>query len=199
MENILQFKITLKEIRPLIWRHIQVTDDYRFDRFHQVIQIAMGWWNYHLHEFHIKGREIGMPDDDYAYEFPNLEDEGTVYLRDLELEKGDQFTYLYDFGDHWEHLLKVEKATEGALSAPSCLMGKNACPPEDCGGIWGYADLLKILKNPRHPEHENWREWLRQGHDPAFFDIDGVNTELAKFAVWHRRHPKARSTPWHQI
>ncbi|MCB9052389.1 MAG: plasmid pRiA4b ORF-3 family protein [Lewinellaceae bacterium] len=87
MENILQFKITLKEIRPLIWRRIQVTDDYRFDRFHQVIQIAMAWWNYHLHEFHIKGREIGMPDDDYAYEFPNLEDEATVYLRDLELKK----------------------------------------------------------------------------------------------------------------
>ncbi|MCB9298251.1 MAG: plasmid pRiA4b ORF-3 family protein [Lewinellaceae bacterium] len=64
MENILQFKITLKEIRPLIWRRIQVTDDYRFGRFHQVIQIAMGWWNYHLHEFHIKGWEIGMPDDD---------------------------------------------------------------------------------------------------------------------------------------
>lgn len=197
MSKILQIKITLQESRPLIWRRFQLTDDYRFDRFHQVIQIAMGWWNSHLHEFRIKGREIGMLDDDYDY--PNLEDEASVYLRDLELEKGDKFSYLYDFGDSWEHLLVVEKVTDGALSAPSCLMGENACPPEDCGGIWGYKGLLKILKNPKHPEYESWQEWLPPGFNPASFYIDIVNFELAKFAVWHRKHPRARSTPWHQI
>ena len=199
MGNIIQFKITLLGIQPLIWRQFQVTDDYRFDRFHQVIYLVMGWWNSHLHEFKIGDREIGMPDDDYDYEFPNLEDESEVFLHEMEFKKGDEFHYLYDFGDHWEHHLKVEKVTKGALSAPSCLRGKNACPPEDCGGITGYNNMLKVLKKPNDPEYESWIRWLPDGYSPKFYDIHGVNTELAKFAVWHRRHPRAKSTPWHQI
>ena len=199
MGNIVQFKITLLGSRPLVWRQFQVTDDYRFDRFHQVIYMVMGWWNSHLHEFRIGDREIGMPDDDYKYEFPNLEDETQVFLHEMEFKKGDEFLYLYDFGDHWEHRLKVEKVTAGALSAPSCLSGKNACPLEDCGGISGYINMLKVLKKPTDPEYESWMEWLPKGFSPTRFDIDAVHTELGKFAVWHRRHPRAKSTPWHQI
>ena len=199
MTNILQFKISLIGSKPLIWRRFQVTDDYRFDRFHQVIFLVMGWWNSHLHEFKIKGREIGMVDGDALDFFPNLEDETQVYLRDLDLQKGEQFHYLYDFGDSWEHNLKVEKVTEGALSAPSCLSGKNACPPEDCGGIYGYAAMKAALKNPRHPEYETWINWAPENFDPTLFDIDAVNTELAMFGNWHRMHPRAKSTPWHQL
>lgn len=108
MPKILQLKILLIESNPLVWRTFKLSDDYRMDRFHQVLQIVMGWNNSHLHEFRIKGREIGMIDDHFSLDSPNLEDETKVYLRDLDLKGKDTFNYFYDFGDSWEHLIDVE-------------------------------------------------------------------------------------------
>lgn len=199
MSKTLQFKIVLIESNPLVWRTFKLTDDYRMDRFHQVLQIVMGWNNSHLHEFRVKGREIGMPDDFYVAEFPALEDETTIYLKDLNLQAKDTFTYLYDFGDSWEHVLYVEYISEQELLNPVCIEGDKACPPDDCGGVGGYADLLEVLKDKNHPEYESYKEWLPKGFKPNIFPIKAVNEELVTFGAWHRKHPRKKSTPWHII
>jgi hypothetical protein len=205
MTNILQFKITLLGSQPLIWRQFQVTDDYRFDRFHQVVFLVMGWMNSHLHEFDIGERKIGMLLGD-GMDLPGLEDETKIFLKDMNFKEGDAFRYLYDFGDNWEHLLEVEKVTVGALSAPSCLNGQNACPLEDCGGIYSYNEMLRNHNEADGTEdEEGWDDEDYLGvrlpfdYTPSHYDIHGVNSELAKFGVWHRKHPRAKATPWHQI
>ena len=199
MPNILQFKILLVESNPLIWRRFRVTDDYRMDRFHQVLQIVMGWMNSHLHEFRIKDRNVGMLMDTFFDDFPKVEDETTLYLREMKLQASDSFAYIYDFGDNWLHVLEVEKIYSGELEHPECLEGQQACPPEDCGGIWGYEDLLEILKDQSHPEYEEYEEWLPEGFKPDYFPLDAINKELKAFGEWHRKHPRKKSTPWHQI
>ncbi len=199
MPNILQFKITLRGGKPPIWRRFQVTDDYRLDRFHQVIQIVMGWWNAHLHEFDIFGQRYGMHMPHIMDSFDEGEDETKYHLKDFKLKAGEKMDYLYDFGDSWEHQLLVEEVSPGTLNAPMCLKGKGACPPEDCGGIWGYQEVMEAVKDPRHPEHEEMMEWLPEDFDPTHFNIESINEELRRFGEWHRKNPKAKSTPWHQI
>jgi hypothetical protein len=199
MANTLHFKIILIEAEPMIWRTFEVPDDYRMDRFHQVIQIVMGWRNCHLHEFRVGDRLIGMVDD-MALDFtPQLEDEGKIYLRDLPLHEKQGYSYLYDFGDSWQHLLYLNMISGRAIKDPVCRDGRGACPLEDSGGVWGYANLLEILKNPDHPEHEEWIQWQPKGFDPNHFPIREINKELKKFGAWNRKHPRKRSTPWHQI
>ena len=199
MPKTLQFKLTLLGSKPAIVRRLQVMDDYRLDRFHQVIQIAMGWHNSHLHEFDVNGQRYGMPENDLMDDFDDMEDETKFFLKDFNLRQGDQLGYLYDFGDSWEHRLEVEAVTEGNIDTPLCLKGKGACPPEDCGGVWGYRDIIKIIKNPKHPEYDDWAEWLPENFDPAFFDLKKTNAGLQRFGEWHNKHPKDKSTPWHQI
>lgn len=199
MSQTLHFKIVLIESKPLIWRTFQVTDDYRFDRFHQVIQIVMGWQNSHLHEFRIKDRLIGMVDEWSEEYSPGMEDETKIYLRDVSLDEKEAFTYLYDFGDSWSHVIYLENISNTKLLDPICTGAEKACPPEDCGGVWGYSDLLEILKDPSHPEYDEYIEWLPSGFNPDHFSLEAVNTELKKFGAWHRKHPRMKSTPWHQL
>ncbi len=199
MSKTLHFKIVLIESKPLVWRTFKVTDDYRLDRFHQVLQIVMGWNNSHLHEFKIKGHQVGMVDDMSVEYAPEMKDETKIYLGDFNLDEKDTFTYLYDFGDSWSHVLYVENINHQKLLNPICTDGKRACPPDDCGGVWGYADMLDILKNPSHPEYEEYMEWLPEGFNPASFSPESVNKELEKFGAWHRKHPRKKSTPWHQL
>lgn len=197
---IIQFKISLLDSQPLIWRRFQVQDTYRMDRFHQVIQITMGWDNKHLHEFQIDQRRIGMIFGDMDdFEGENLEDENKLYLKDLRLKAGDRFGYWYDFGDDWRHILEVEEVMEGALAVPIVLDGKQAGPIEDCGGIGGHLSILDFIKDPVHAEDQYWRDWLPEDYDPTYFSLAEINAELTKFGKWHARHPKARSTPWHQV
>lgn len=199
MPKTLQLKIQLLGSEPLIWRTFKVTDDYRMDRFHQVIQIVMGWSNSHLHEFRVKSRVIGMLDDFNMGDFQEVEDETKVRIRDFDLKQKDTFHYLYDFGDSWEHIISVEDISTEELLNPLCLEGEKACPPDDCGGVWGYADLLEILKDKKHPEYEDYKEWLPKGFKPHVFPLKAVNAELASFGAWHRKHPRKKSTPWHFI
>lgn len=197
---IIQFKISLLGSQPLIWRRFQVRDDYRMDRFHQVIQIVMGWDNKHLHEFHLEGRRIGMVLDGMDdFEGENLEDENQLFLKDLQFKAGDRFGYWYDFGDDWKHVLEVEAITEGSLDVPLLLDGEQACPQEDCGGIGGHQSIINFLKDPVNAEDQYWREWLPEDYDPADFSVREANAELTKFGKWHNRYPKKRSTPWHQV
>ena len=198
MNNTFHFKVTLNDSKPSIWRTFRVEDSYRMDRFHQVIQIVMGWHNAHLHHFKIGERFMGIRFND-GMDLPDMEDENRLYLKDFSLQKGDKFEYLYDFGDSWYHTIEVLAVNASENSSLLCTGGKRACPPEDCGGIYSYNELVKVLKKPAHPDYKSWTNWLGDDFDPADFSIDSINGELAKFGAWHNKHPRKKSTPWHQI
>ncbi len=162
-----QFKVTLNGIEPPIWRRIQVPASYSFWDLHVALQDAMGWLDYHLHVFLVRkprGRkdvEIGIPDEEY---------EDHVVLPGWRVPIAEYFTapgsralYRYDFGDDWEHevLLEGVLPKEKGARYPRCLAGERACPPEDCGGVPGYLDLLDVLSNPQHEEHGEMVAWLK--------------------------------------
>jgi hypothetical protein len=155
--SIYQLKITLNGIRPPVWRRIQVSSNIGLPRFHDMIQIVMGWGDYHLHQFIIDGEYYGVPHPDYGLEMKN---ESRVKLNQVMFAEKDKFVYEYDFGDSWEHIILLEKILPpvSGVDYPVCLKGKRACPPEDCGGIWGYESLLETIQNPAHPEYEEMLE-----------------------------------------
>lgn len=176
-----RIKVTLKRIRPPIWRRLLVPSDLTLARLHDVIQIAMGWRNVHLHEFTAGGRVIGEPGPGLGGPLgPPAPREETVTLGELLRKEKDKIGYEYDFGDSWEHEIRLEKILppDPDLRHPVCLKGRRACPPEDCGGPWGYADLLEALADPEHPEHETLTEWLPAGWDPERFDLEEINEKL---------------------
>jgi hypothetical protein len=175
---LLQFKITLTGIRPPIWRRVLVPEGLSLSGLHDVIQEVMGWTDSHLHDFQWREKRFGMPDPEFDWD--RVIDEVTVTLKELGLPVKDRLKYMYDFGDGWEHVLTVEKILEaGEHQAPVCLKGARSCPPEDCGGIWGYANLLEILKDPTHKEYEEWKTWLPEDFDPEQFNLAEVNSGLS--------------------
>ncbi len=176
-----QIKVTLKGSKPPIWRRIQVTSDTSLYELHHILQVVMGWENYHLHQFTIGGTYFGEPHPDYGFE---MEDEAPVQLHQVVSGVKTKFVYEYDFGDSWEHNILIEKILplEAGQHYPLCLTGRRACPPEDCGGIWGYAYFLEAIQSPDHPEHEDMLEWVGGDFDPEAFDLDEINRELKKFA-----------------
>lgn len=176
---IFQLKVTLKDIRPLIWRRIQIADPITLAQLHLILQEVMGWANSHLYQFTIGGINYGIPDDEWGLK---IEDAKKVKLADMVAEEKSKFVYEYDFGDGWEHEILVEKVLppEKGQRYPVCLAGKRACPPEDCGGAWGYANLLEIIRNPRHKEYKEMMEWLGEGFEPEAFDVDEVNMVLMR-------------------
>ena len=163
--TVYQIKVTLKDSEPPIWRSFQVTGDTNLYELHQAIQVVMGWDDYHLHEFIVDGLHYGVPDPEYVFE---MNDETRFTLSQVVGAEQSSFTYEYDFGDGWGHALLVEKILppEPGVRYPICLTGKRACPPEDCGGIWGYGNLLEIIRDPEDSEYEDTIEWLREGFDP---------------------------------
>ncbi|MBW6462070.1 MAG: plasmid pRiA4b ORF-3 family protein [DPANN group archaeon] len=173
MEKIFQLKIVLDGSKPKIWRRVLVEDTTTFDRMHNIIQKVMGWGNCHLHMFHVGVSEIGEPDPDYE---GNIKDSKKIKLKDILILK-QKFRYEYDFGDCWDHIITVEKILnkEDSKKYPVCIAGEMACPPDDSGGIWGYEELLEIMKNKSHPEHEHTVEWMGEDFNPEEFDIDKVN------------------------
>jgi hypothetical protein len=179
-----QLKITLRGSKPAIWRRLVVRADMRLDRLHTVIQIAMGWTNSHLHQFSAgSGFALtfyGTPDPGFAGMGNQTLNEQRYTLADLAPAVRRKFGYQYDFGDSWEHQVAVEKVLppDAAFRHPLCLAGANACPPEDCGGIWGYYNLIAILADPRHPEQVEMKEWIGEEFDPTEFDLDQVNARL---------------------
>lgn len=176
-EQILQLKITLDHISPPIWRRVLVPDSMTLGDLHSVIQIAMGWTNSHMHEFQVHGVSYGEPDLEYL---DDMLDEWDAPLSGLALREKLRFKYTYDFGDGWEHSVVVEKflPVDRTLQYPVCVKGKRSCPPEDCGGTWGYAALLETIKDPTDPERDEMLEWLGEGFDPEEFDLDDVNAML---------------------
>ena len=176
--SLLQFKITLKRIRPPVWRRFLVPEGISLSDLHDVIQEVMGWWNSHLHQFLCKRKRYGVPDPDW--DSGKIIDDGTISIKDLGLSVKDKILYEYDFGDGWEHELLLEKILpKEERMVPVCLKGARACPPEDCGGPWGYENLLEVLKNPEDEEYTSWKEWLPEDFDPEHFDLDGINSRLS--------------------
>jgi len=175
--SICQLKVTLTGSKPPIWRRLLVPSTVRLSDVHDVLQIAMGWTNSHLHEFIAKGERYGASDPEMDYE-PG--EESRVRLGQLLQKEKDSLDYEYDFGDGWRHKIVLEKilSFDKKTVLPKCVAGKRACPPEDCGGIWGYENLLKVIRDPSDPEYEETMEWLGENFDPDAFDIAEVNAVL---------------------
>lgn len=180
--RVYQFKITLKGIKPPIWRRIQVKDC-TLDKFHGHIQTAMGWTNSHLHQFEISGIVCGDPellDDGWEDETPPVNSRRTK-LNAVVPPDGRQFRfhYEYDFGDCWEHEILFEGyfSAEKGIRYPICLEGKRACPPEDVGGFHGYQRFLKALADPKHAEHKLLMDWGGP-FDPEEFDAEEATERM---------------------
>ena len=162
--EIYQLKVTLNHIKPPIWRRVQVPGEIKLGKLHRILQAAMGWTDSHLHAFRIGNENYGVPDPDFSDDTKN---ERNIRLDSI-AQQGGRFFYDYDFGDGWEHEIKVEKIlpAETAVHYPRCVDGKRACPPEDCGGPPGYEYLLEVLADPEHEEHDSMIEWIGGELDP---------------------------------
>jgi hypothetical protein len=179
---IYQLKITLKGFRPPIWRRVLVPSDFTLARLHWVMQAAMGWTNSHLHHFRVGETYYSLPFPGTDWEDADEEDARRVKLAQVAPRAKAKFEYEYDFGDSWDHEILVEKILppEPGAKYPLCIVGKGACPPEDVGGVWGYAEFLKAIADPEHKEHEMYLEWIGGGFDPDAFDLDEVNRALRR-------------------
>ncbi|MEK6927942.1 MAG: plasmid pRiA4b ORF-3 family protein [Nanoarchaeota archaeon] len=178
----LQLKVNLKEIKPKIWRRFVVSDDISFDKLHSIIQNVMGWENYHLYSFEIHGERIELPDEEGYSEEESKNSENIKIKEYLNAEKL-KFIYLYDFGDSWEHEIVVEKLLsilpDNVKYVPFCLEGNNACPPEDCGGVFGYEQCIQVLndKKKSNGDSKELLEWLGNWK-PDDFNITEVNKKF---------------------
>jgi hypothetical protein len=173
---IYQLKIALKDIKPEIWRRVQIKDC-SLEKLHQIIQVCMGWDSYHMWSFKIVDEEFGDdPDGEMGMSSPRKAKLSAIVSQGVK-----KFRYVYDFGDNWEHEIKIEKVleTDPKVKYPRCLEGARACPPEDCGGPWGYPNFLEAIGNPAHAEHEDMLEWIGGKFDPEAFDLKTVNRHLA--------------------
>jgi hypothetical protein len=194
--TIARLKITLDDLKPAVLRRIEVPLTIRLDRLHLAIQAAMGWSNSHLYE--IRARDVGWgePDPDWgdgpldaskATLAGVLEDIGTKTLR-----------YLYDFGDGWEHTIKIERIADAVpgLAYPRLVEAAGRCPPEDVGGPWGYAELLAALADPQHERHAELKDWIADDFDSESVDVDHLADKLEGLAKrWSRRPAVRRQRP----
>ncbi|MGP8329345.1 MAG: plasmid pRiA4b ORF-3 family protein [Methanosarcinaceae archaeon] len=176
-----QFKITLEDAKPPIWRRIQVPETYTLWDFHVAIQDVMNWLDYHLHRFEVINPstgtklKIGIPEEVFGecgVTPPGWNEKMSDYFT-MENRKAD---YIYDFGDNWIHNIELEKIVtrEEGVKYPICIKGKRASPPEDCGGVWGYEELLEIIVDPNHKRHEEMLNWTGGDFDPEYFDVKNV-------------------------
>lgn len=173
--SIYQLRITLQEIRPPVWRRLQVRGATTLAQLHAIVQDAMGWQDYHLYKFTIRDEDFEQPD-------PEAEgkDATRIRLRDLPVEVGETFEYVYDFGDEWRHDIALEDRVrpDPEVEYPLCVDGARACPPEDCGGPGGYAELLRVLGKPNDPEYAETSRWVGDHFHPECFDWKATNRIL---------------------
>ena len=187
-----QLKVTLRGVRPPVWRRIVVASDTPLSELAIVLEAAMGWMGGHLHAFDAGAvvYEHLDPDNDFGGGFRRTVDERTVTVADVAATPGSKLRWDYDFGDGWQHNIVVEAIlpADPTIAVPACVGGRRACPPEDCGGPWGYADLLDALADPDHERHDELPEWLPPGFDPAAFDADEATEAM--------RHPQPLLDDW---
>lgn len=172
-----QFKIVLQDIKPLIWRRIQIADSCTFWKLHEAIQCAFGWTNSHLHVFEVmnpasdKIEYMGFEDEELEHK-----DGAIIKVKNYISLENNKMIYEYDFGDSWRHSLTLEKIvdTEKEQKYPICLDGARACPPEDVGSTPGYENFLEVIADPTHPDHEHFIRWSGGKFKPEYFDLKKV-------------------------
>jgi pRiA4b ORF-3-like protein len=171
-------KVTLLDTDPPIWRRVLVPHDITLRQLHRIVQTVMGWTDSHIHQFVFKGQKYSDP----AYKLETgIIDERKARLSDVIFTVGNRLLYEYDFGDGWRHELRLEKVlAQDDSFRPVCVAGERACPPEDCGGPFGFAELSEILGNPDHPEYVDRLEWLGGEFDPTYLDLARVNKRLTR-------------------
>ena len=171
-------RIALLDHQPEVWRRLLVPGSTRLDKVHMVFQEAMGWTNSHLHQFRIGDAVYGTHFEDW----PEEELHEVVFRLNDVAHAGERFRYDYDFADGWEDEVLVERAdrVRPLLKFAVCVDGANACPPEDCGGPGGYAELLEILADPAHEQYEFYRQWAGEEFNPKAFDLAATNAALQR-------------------
>jgi hypothetical protein len=179
-------RIDLVDSDPLIWRQVEVPTSLTLEDLHDVVQAAMGWFNYHLWEFTIGKQDYGLPSVDDDWRDTPLIDASEVMLRDVLKPRKTRIGYLYDFGDSWEHRLSVSKVRTGdpGLSYPRYVAGEYAAPPEDCGGIPGFYNALEVLADADHEDHSRIKEWF-DTYDPNVIDEAAIKNALSRIAKHH--------------
>ncbi len=175
MTNILKLRIKIPDIEPEIWREILIKNDITFKKLHEIIQLSFGWTNSHLYNFDVNGILFSMPDKEFENSDLDVKNKITEFL----IEKGQKALYTYDFGDNWEHEIEIVDVLkkEKGIRYPKCLDGRRNGPPEDCGGIPGYEDVIDALTSKDKSEYEDLLEWLGN-YDPEKFDIDKINKAI---------------------
>ncbi len=183
-----QFKVQIKGItKPPVWRRLTVPENISFYKFHIALQVAFGWTNSHLFKFSPDGYRSEPCiqqkfDDDMDFGFEAALDANKTKLSKIFKKEKQKFTYIYDFGDSWEHSITLEKIIPTNTTFPALLAGKGACPPEDCGGIWGYDEMKEVLKDPKNEEYTDYAEWLglEKGEtwDAAHFEIEPLRLRM---------------------
>ncbi len=188
-----EFEITLRHVKPRTWRRFRVQNTITLAQLHDVVQAVMGWKDSHLHAWDIDGVrfERPYPNSDFEASDEPPEDERKCRLADFDLSEKDALFYEYDFGDGWEHRVVLKKILPSEPAAPpTCIKGARACPPEDCGGPWGFAEVLEALGDPAHERHEELVDWIGE-FDAEKFDLAATNAHLAAIAKsWRPRRPR---------
>lgn len=176
--DVLQLKVTLDGVSPPVWRRLLVPGTITLGKLHDVLQVAMGWTNSHLHCFEFGDRRFGMSGVEEDAE--DLEDERRARVATLLQRKGDELLCRYDYGDDWDHQVVLEAVVsiDRRLAYPLCIGGARACPPEDCGGPGGYEKLLRVLKSAKASGHDDAVTWVGGYFDPEGFDANAVNAAL---------------------
>ncbi|MEP6512451.1 MAG: plasmid pRiA4b ORF-3 family protein [Parafilimonas sp.] len=184
MSKIFQLKFDLAYIKPAITRTVLVPEDFSFYQLHHIIQISMGWGNYHLFAFRHDNYCIEIPFEDDEFDFPGSKlkkiDPRNLQLKEYFNTPRVKIKYEYDFGDSWLHTITLQKVldVDDKKVYPVCIKAKRNCPPEDCGGFPGYEHLAEIMQKPKHPEYKEMIEWLGDIYDPEEVDIELINEDL---------------------
>jgi hypothetical protein len=180
-QDIYGIKVTLLGTKPPIWRRLLVPASMTLAKLHDILQTAMGWHDCHMHEFRAGERHFGRPDPEDISMGTQVENERNIRLSSVLRRPGAKLIYTYDFGDNWEHAIVLEKLLPllPDMNSPICIDGSLACPPDDCGGIPGFYELLDALADPNHEQHQEMSDWIGGDYDPQAFSVEEVNRKLA--------------------
>jgi hypothetical protein len=189
--NAVQIRVALIGIEPTVWRRLIVPRGFHLGQLHRIIQAAFGWWDCHLHEFQIGGlsyRDAEVCEPEFVNDARAFDETG-VRLLDFTRSEGLSFLYVYDFGDNWKHVIQFERllALDPAPRSASCIDGARARPPEDVGGVHGYAGFLDIIADPENREHRETKRWAGGNFDPEWFDREMTDKDVHNALRANRR------------